>query len=266
MIHAFRAEWGKLLRRGAILGGTGTLVLVSMLAMLLVFANAKAVAPADAVNGRPGGATIGQLEAEDGLVKALGFASLLMGAVSMVFFAVNATNEYSHGTLKVILTREPRRLVVLAGKFLAIALFIALSVLIAFVGLTLVASTVAANRGMDTSAWWTSAGIADTLGGLGRLIVACIARGVIGFTLGILLRSAAPAVGIGLGYTLIAENLILVAWNDGKNWLPGQVLVAFTQGGTTTLSLGAASGLLALYTLVFLVAAGTVFARRDVGS
>jgi ABC-2 type transport system permease protein len=264
VIHAFRAEWAKLLRRGALLGGAGILVALSMLAVLLVFSAAKTTPPADAAANRPGGITISQLEGADGLVQALGFASLLMGAVSMVFFALNASNEYAHGTLKLVLSREPRRLVVLAGKFLALCLFLTLSVLLAFAGLTLVASTVASARGMDTSAWWTSTGIGDTMAGLGRLVVACIVRGVIGFTLGLLFRSAAPAIGIGLAYTIIAENLILLAWSDGRNWLPGQVLTAFTQGGTATLSLAAAAGLVALYAIALLAVAGATFHRRDV--
>jgi ABC-2 type transport system permease protein len=267
MIRAFRAEWAKLMRRGAWLGGTGTLVALSVLATVLIFTTAQSGGPAGGgPSGRPGGVGATQLEAPDGLVQTLGFAGLLMGAVTMVFFALNASNEYSNGTLKVVLSREPRRLAVLAGKFVALALFMTLSVLLAFMALAGTATAIAAARGMDISLWWTAEGLRDAAAALGRLLVSCLMRGIIGFTLGLVLRSAAPAIGIGLAYLLIGENLIMLAWTAGKDWLPGQVLAAFTAGGTPSLSYGMASALVALYAAALLLVAGVFFQRRDVAN
>lgn len=259
---ALRAEWAKLMRWGTLVGGAGAVVGVACLATLLVFVSAKAVAPADA--GRFGGITIAQLEAPDGLVQAMGFATVLVGAVSLVLFAQSVAGEYGHGTLKAILAREPRRLVVLAAKVVALALFLAVAVAAAFAAMAGVASLVAAARGIDTSRWWSGDGLGSAFPALLRLWVASLVRGLIGLTLGLAFRSAAPAIGIGLAYSIVGENLLLLAWSDGRNWLPGQVLVAFAQGGTASLSLAAASGLVAAYAALLCVASGWTFARRDV--
>jgi ABC-2 type transport system permease protein len=268
MIRALRSEWYKLMRRGMILGGLGTMILLAMLAVTLIFVNAPAPGAAPAAGGPRGPdgglpSTVAVAQS-GGMVLAFTFSGGLLSLVGLVLCATTVANEYRDGTLKVLLSREPRRLNLLAGKLIAMLAFLAIGVAAAFVAQTIVAAIIASARGIDTSAWWTQDGVTNAAGVVARTWVDVGVHGLLGAVLAVLFRAAAPAIGIGVGYTLIGENLILLVWKDGQKWLPGQVLQAFTRGGTSVVSLTDASVLVAAYAALFLVVSGASFWRRDV--
>ena len=163
-----------------------------------------------------------------------------------------------------LLSREPRRLAVLAGKLVAISAFVGIAILAAFVAQTATASIVSAARGLSTSAWWTADGWQNAAGVVARAWIACLVRGLLGAMMAILFRSAAPAIGVGIGYLLVGEGLIFLVWRDATKWLPNFVLGTFTAGGSSTQSLAEVSLLLAAYAAGFLLVAGATFWRRDV--
>jgi ABC-type transport system involved in multi-copper enzyme maturation permease subunit len=208
--------------------------------------------------------TIEQLAAPDGLLALFGVFVHIVGIVSAVLFAQSIGSEYTYGTLKIMLTREPRRLVLLFAKIAALAGFLALAMLAAFLVMFGVTNHLAGAKGIDVSAWMTSEGASYWLGGLGRLWIAAVVQGVIGFTLGVAIRAPAPAVGIGIGYIIAIEPLVISAWSDGVNWLPGPVLIALVKGGTAALPLASAAALVAAYTVILVSVASVIFARRDV--
>src|SRR5439155_13169739 len=114
----------------------GSMAAISILAVVLVFANAQAPAQAPT---RPGGAGPGERGlpttdalARDGFTGVFQFAAGLLGVVSLVLFAQAIGSEYREGTLKGLLSREPRRLVLLAAKLVAMAAFLAVGVVAAF--------------------------------------------------------------------------------------------------------------------------------------
>jgi hypothetical protein len=61
----------------------------------------------------------------DGFVHGVVTASTLIGVVGLCLFAATVASDYSQGTLRNLLVREPRRALLLSGKFLALALFLA---------------------------------------------------------------------------------------------------------------------------------------------
>lgn len=263
MIHAIKAEWMKLMRRGMMLGGAGVLVAFMTLATLLTLQSALPEPPmgVSAPGMRP---TLVQIEAFDGLLSIFGILVHLVGIVSAVIFAQSIGSEYSNGTLKVMLTREPRRLVLLFAKVLAISGFIAAAIFVAFIVLFGASNHMADAKGYDISAWTSPEGWSASLGGLARLWVAALVQGLIGLALGVLFRSPAPAVGVGIGYIFAIEPLIIGAWSEGTKWLPGPVLTAFTKGGTADVPMLAASALVALYSLALVAVASVIIQRRDV--
>ena len=101
---------------------------------------------------------------------------------------------------------------------------------------------------------------------LARTWAAATAWGLLGAMMGILFRAAAPAIGVGIGYTLVGESLILLVWRDGQSWLPGQILSVFVAGGTPAVDLGLAALLLSFYMAAFCIVGAVVFKRRDVSS
>jgi ABC-type transport system involved in multi-copper enzyme maturation permease subunit len=260
-MHVVRSEWAKLVRRGMLLGAA-LLVVLAMLGAVLVFSNARE-APAANPDG-PGGLSFARLAEPDGLIVSLLFIGQVIGAVSMVLFARSAGNDYTNGTLKTALGREPRRVVFLAGKAIALGAFVTIAVVVGFAAMAGVASAVAAGRGMDTSQWWTGEGLMDALGGLARLVAASLAWGLIGMALGVVTRSGSLAVGIGVPFLGIGEHLMQMVWNDGARWMPGIVLAVFAAGGTRDMGLGLAGLLTIGYAIAFAAVAWGTFARRDV--
>src|SRR5581483_5006703 len=153
--RALASEWYKLWRRGMVLGILGSMAAVCVLAVILVFANAKA--PGSAPPPGPGGGEQGlpttEALAKDGFTRVFQFSGGLLGVISLVLFAQALGSEYREGTLKVLLSREPRRLVLLAGKLVALGAFLAVAILSAFAIQTLAALLMAGARGISTSAW-----------------------------------------------------------------------------------------------------------------
>ena len=266
MINALHSEWYKLWRRGMVLGVIGTTVGTTCLLTIVIFARASSAAP---------GATAGQLlsglspslaslSTSVGSVQGLKIAGDFIGLISLVFFAQVIGSEYRDGTLKVLLSHEPRRLQLLAGKLTALAAFVAVAVLAAFAFEVATAVVLAGARGASTDAWWTNDALQNAIGLAARTIAAVIVRGLMGGFLAVLFCAAVPAIGVGLGYTFVADALIVALWPDGRKWLPHEALVAFVKGGTADLAAGQAGLLIAAYAIVFLVIAGALFRGRDV--
>jgi ABC-2 type transport system permease protein len=264
MIRSFRSEWIKLRRPGMILGGAGTIVGFAILTVALTLTTASA-APTDE-GGPGGGVTLEQLAATDGLAAILATAATFIGVVALSVFAISIASEYSQGTLRNLLVRQPRRVRLLAGKLLALASFTTIAVLVAGVAAVTVALLVAPAQDISTSAWFSSAGWTALGAGLGNLLLATLGWGLLGTVLALVLRAPAAAVGVGLAYALPGELLVTAAWADGARWLPGQLLDTLAQGGTSAVTYGWAGLLLALYAVVAVVAATTLFTRRDVAT
>jgi ABC-2 type transport system permease protein len=264
MTRSFLSEWIKLRRPGMILGGAGTIVGFAILTVVLTLTTASAT-PTDQ-EGPGGGLTLAQLATADGLASILASAATFIGVVALSVFATSIASEYSQGTLRNLLVRQPRRVRLLAGKLLALASFTTLAVVVAGIAAVATALLVAPTQDISTAAWFTSAGWTALAGGLGNLLLATLGWGLLGALLALVLRTPAAAVGVGLAYALPGELLLTTAWSDGARWLPGQLLDALAQGGTAAVTYGSAGLLLALYGVVAMVAGTTLFARRDVAT
>lgn len=259
-MNVVRSEWRRLMRPGMILGA-GLLVALAALGAALVFGTAVADQARD---GDAMAFRIARLEQPDGLVATMLLTGQLVGAVALVLFARSFGNDYSNATLKVALSREPRRGRVLGGKLVAVGLLVSVAVLLGFLAMTATASAVAAARGIDTSQWWTAEGIGESLAGLGRLVVATLVMGLVGATLGIVTRSGTLAVGIGLPAIILGEHLLQRFWSGGANWLPGIATAAFAAGGTAEWGLWPAALLTLAYAVVLSAVSAATFIRRDV--
>src|SRR5439155_843668 len=159
-------------------------------------------------------------------------AALLLGAVAFGIAAAQVAFEFSLGTLRQLLVRQPRRTVQLSGKALGILMFLAGAVVCSGIGGGVAALLMANVRGIPTTTWTASAGIAGTGHGIDDVALAVLGYGVLGMLAGLILRSPAPAAVVGFVYLLPFENIFSSVMNASDRWLPGRVLYSVYKGDT----------------------------------
>ena len=89
--------------------------------------------------------------------------------------------------------------------------------------------------------------------------------------LGILLRSPISSISIGVGWLLVVESIIALAWQASANWMPAQLLAIVASGGTSlrsqaTLDYSQALIRVVIYIVLASVGAGFLFKKRDVSN
>ena len=252
---AFASEWTKLRRPTLFLSTFVGLAAAASLFVVLMFSQASP-------NG--GIVTLHQLAKPNGLVIGVARAAMLLGVVAFGIAASQVASEYSLGTLRQLLVRQPRRAVLLAGKMLGVITFLVLALCFAAVVALIVAVVAAHSRGVPTSAWFTGTGLRDLFRELGDLALATIGYSVLGMALGQFVRSAVFAVIVGFAWLIAVENIITRIVPSTQQWLPGASILAVASGGAE--GVGYAHGLIlgAVYLVVAIAAAMTVFLRSDV--
>ncbi|GAA1890380.1 ABC transporter permease [Asanoa iriomotensis] len=203
----------------------------------------------------------------------LGGYPVFLGALLVVLGVLFVGGEYGWGAWKTVLTQGPSRGSVLAGKF-AVLTLAALGFVLSIFLMGTVASLLIASAENASMAFPSAT---DILRGIGAGWLIATMWTMFGAVLGILLRGVALAVGLGLVWMLVVQNLIselaapLLPWVDSaQRGLPGPgagSLVsslgapAGTPGVESVMSGGVASLVVACY-LVGFVALGTVVLRR----
>lgn len=261
MIRVFFAEWRKLRRPSLFIGTMAAIMGASALVTSLLFL---------LIDSAQGNAREGQvitrasLELPQGL--SIGFSSSagLLGLVALCIFASQTAQEYTHGTLRNLLVRQPRRLTLLLGKFLAMCLFAVISVILsAIVSITL-AFALSGRAKVVTTAWSTSDARIGVIHTFVNVLVSVVAYGTIGMILGLFLRSPISAISIGVAWLLVVENIIAATVKHSGKWMPGQLINTIAAGGDFNASYSHALLVLSGYLAVGVLIASVLFRRRDV--
>ncbi|MEA3137414.1 MAG: type transport system permease protein [Thermoplasmata archaeon] len=271
MIRAYRSEWAKLLRPGQVLGSWGTMVGFGVLLALLLLTNAKDIAQAEDPGQGPPSIPLSTIEASGGAAFAFQATGQLLGIIALVIAAANVATEYTAGTLKVLLVREPRRPVLFAGKLAALWSFVLTGITLTLAATLLVSVVVASVRGIDMGAWWSADGWSAVGQAWLNVTAGAFVWALMGAMLAVLFRSGFPAIGIGIAYPLVVEGLLGIVLPDVVKWMPGSVLGRLAAGNATG-AFGDAAGITYGQAAVLSVAYATVFAavsvillmRRDV--
>lgn len=240
MIQSFRAEWLLLNRRRLWLALTAVTVVFTGTATALVVSTAEPSVGPDG-DGLPLQAVAGPGGATAAVVFSVAFASILVLAA----FASSTSNEFTRGTLRAALTRQPRRLALIVGKIGARVSVAALLMLAALAVGWVTAVLVAPGQGVGTTGWWGAEALADAAGDYVRLLCFVVGYALIGTTLAVLIRSTPITLGVGLLWFGPIENVV----GDGRSWaersFPGLLLRSVLQPdradavptGTTALTL-----------------------------
>jgi ABC-type transport system involved in multi-copper enzyme maturation permease subunit len=200
------------------------------------------------------------------------------GPVMLIIGALLAGGDHRWGTLRTLLARRPGRAEFLAGRAATMA-----AVMLAISVLSLVISGVCSTVIAVIShfpAGWPSAG--SLLLHLAALWLICLAWAMTGFALAVLTRSLTAAIGIGLMWTLVVENIVAglsasvpalaelrkgllsAATGSLAQALSGSAVPSGVPGVASVVSGPVAALVLVLYVAAGFGAAVLVFRRRDV--
>jgi len=258
ILRAFQSEWVKMRRRRLWFGSYGAITGVVLLTTIVTIAGALHHPD------RQGDLTLARLAHASGLSQGLTQSGILLGAVSFSIAAAQFGGEFSHGTLRNLLVRQPRRAVLMSGKCLAVLTFLVGAVVAATVVDVGAAFFMAHLRGIPTEAWTSGVGMGQLGVALGDLAVSTCGFAIVGMVLGLLLRSSVIAIAAGLALLLPIETILTNAAPGTARWLPGQLLEAIAQGGSTTAPFGAAVITVCAYLAGAFAITMLVFTQRDV--
>jgi ABC-2 type transport system permease protein len=198
------------------------------------------------------------LGSADNLANILG-VSALPGVVMLILGILATAGEYQHRTITQTFLTTPVRGRVMGAKLAAMALF-GLPVAAAVMGAAFLAALPRLLTAAD-SIDLLNVEVAQTVGGN---LLAAVLLGVLGATLGALLRNQLATVILVVGWSLVGEGILsIVAGHDAVRWFPGGVAQSVIAGGDGELALLPAAIALAAYAGVA-AAASLVTLRRDI--
>jgi ABC-type transport system involved in multi-copper enzyme maturation permease subunit len=267
-MRIFLAEWRKLRRPTLFLGSMGAVVGVTALIVSLLFL---------LIDSETGNAERGMritrevLALPSGLTIGFSNSAGLLGLVALCVFAAQTAQEYTYGTLRNLLVREPRRIRLLLGKYLAMSVFALISVIVSAITSVALAFALSGTAKVTTSAWQSAQARTDLIETFGNVLFSTIGYGTIGMVLGLLLRSPISSISIGVGWLLVVESIVSIAWSPSADWMPGSLLGVVAAGGSPigvseALSYSQALIRALAFLLVASLASGLAFRRRDVAS
>jgi ABC-2 type transport system permease protein len=262
MIRIVQAELQRLLRRRTIVIAAAASVAFAVVATLAEWAAAPATGPATA----RGGTTLARLASEAGGTEAFAVGASFIGFFVFVTFIALVATEFSGGTLRALLLRDPHRLRLIGGKVVGALIVAAGSLVLAEALSFAISLAIAPSKGIDSGAWFSLAGFGHAVGDFTTVFAGVVGWAVFGTTLAVIFRSAPLALAVGFAWAGPFENIVVDSWNTGYRVFPGQVLAGIIQGGTPEISLTRAIATGAAYVGIAAVATSALLTRRDVTS
>jgi ABC-2 type transport system permease protein len=263
MIRTFQAELIRLRRRRVITLAAIATVLFSLATAAIVLTSAE---PARSQPGFGQGTTIESLSRAEGGTEVFTTGVSFAGTFVFVVFVGAIAVEFSRGTVRTMLLRQPRRSALLAGKLAALLTFAA-ALLAGAEALTwLAAKVLAPSQDIPTSQWTSLASVGHAVGDYAAALFWVAAYAVLGMTVAVLARSVPIALAVGIAWAGPFEHLLQDGWSAASRLFPGLLLEAFVAGGTQDVTMPRALVTVTAYMLVAGTVAACTFARRDVTS
>jgi ABC-2 type transport system permease protein len=203
------------------------------------------------------------------------------GAVVLILAALATGSGYGWTTWKTVFAQGPRRLTAFAGTIAALAVVVTGLVLLTLT-LDVLASIAVQSAESQALVWPAFGSLAE---GVGAALLIMLTFTLGGAVLGVIARSPALSVGLGLVWALVVENLLrgvaqlLGPLETLTDVLPGTAAGSLagalgaagpggaagtgTPGVLTTLTGSSAIGLLMVYAVVFLAVMAVAVQRRD---
>lgn len=260
MIRIVHAQLLRLVRRRTLPFLLAGPALFAVVAALTVIGNATDAG----TPSRRGGTTVAELADAGGGTEAFAVAASYLGLFVFVTFIALIATEFSGGTFRALLLRQPNRFRVIVGQLTGILLVAGVMVLAAEAVISALSLAIAPAEDVPTDAWLSLDGavaaardFATTMGGVAGWAV-------FGTVLALACRSAPVALAVGFAWAGPLENITVDSWSTGYEVYPGQVLASLTQGGSAELGLAQATVTALAYAAVAAGIAMLLLHRRDV--
>ena len=263
MFNVIRAELRKLRRPTLFLGTMGAVVFFSGLFSALLYL---------LIDSPQGNSDRGRVISREVLALSSGgvqgFANVggFLGIIALCVFAAQTAQEYTYGTLRNLLVRQPSRMKVLFGKLVSMIIFALAMITVSAVVSIGISVILAPTIDVSTKMWFTSAGIEFIYTTFVNVVISVIGFGIIGMVLGLLLRSPISAISFGVLWLLIVEILLIAVKNSLQSWLPGYQLSTIASGGTVDVTYSHALAVGGAYVAFGAIVASILFVRRDVAN
>src|SRR6266545_645886 len=121
MINVFRAELCKLTRRRFVLATAAVVLAAALVATAVVFLSSEATGAPSGERGT----TLQELASAGGGTEAFSLAVSFSGFFVFVLFTASWAGEFSQGTFRTLMMKQPRRQYLLAGKLAGLLAFAA---------------------------------------------------------------------------------------------------------------------------------------------
>jgi ABC-type transport system involved in multi-copper enzyme maturation permease subunit len=263
VIRIFFAEWRKLRRPTLLLGTLGAVSFFSVLISSVLF---LMIDSPEGNGDRGRQITREMLSLSSGATQSFSSIGGLLGIIALCVFAAQTAQEYSLGTLRNLLVRQPGRIRILIGKLASMKTFAIVMTLVSAIISIGVSYALAGGKNVSTELWFNGDGRLEIAKTLLNVFLSILGFGIIGMVLGIILRSPISSISIGVLWLLIVENIVGALKSSTLNWLPGNQLSTIATGGSENVSYSHALSLSAIYVSVALVIATVLFTKRDVSN
>ena len=259
MSRTFQAELVKIMRRRVVVISAIAVIVFAVGAAAIVLASATPAA--ETVPGR--GLSIEALSEPGGGTQVFRTAAAFAGVFTFVVFVGAVAVEFSRGTFRTMLMRQPRRISLLVGKLGALIAYAAVVLAVAELLTWVAARLLAPGQDVAADQWLTLTALGNGLADYGAVIFWVTGYAVLGTTVAVLLRSVPVALAVGIAWAGPFEHLLQDAWDPASRFFPGLLLEAFVAGGTPDVSATRAFATVAAYAALAMVVATTAFTRRD---
>jgi ABC-type transport system involved in multi-copper enzyme maturation permease subunit len=236
MTKIIRAQLVRLVRRRTLIVAALGAIAFAATASLTVLSSAAN----NTVQSRQGGTTLAALTGHGGGTQAFAVAASFVGFFVFVTFIALMASEFSGGTFRSWLLREPNRIRVIVGKLTGILLVAAAVVAVFEIATFVMSLAIAPGQNISTSEWFSLASLGDAGTDYLTALAGIVGWAIFGTTLAVIFRSAPLALGVGFAWAGPFENIVVDSWHTGFKVFPGQVLGSMIRGGTVELGLGQA--------------------------
>ncbi|WP_446664298.1 hypothetical protein [Flexivirga sp. B27] len=258
LIRAFVAEWIRLSSKRIWLITLASTIVYSAVLTVVMINTAPERAPA--------GLSLQALGEAGGGTLAVRTASAFTSVLILAVFVGMSAGSFARGTWRASLLQQARRLTLAVGTFGARMAVGAIIVAVLF-GAGLVTSyLVAPGQDIDTGSWLSGQSLGIAADDYLRVMAFVVGWGLLGTLIGILTRSVAVGLGVGILWAGPIENLLGDNLSFGANWFPGLLLRYVVAPESAPVDGDIVVVRLVTYALVGLALVGLILHRRDVSN